>query len=148
MTEPFIGAKVRDASLRGLGEALKALPAELAGKRGGPLSRALGQAANVFREDAKERAPVDEGTLRDNIKQKRDPNPQDVTERRVVYVGKKAWWWRFLEFGTEKQAAQPFMRPAFEAKKESALARFIEHLKRGIEGAARRAAKLGWRGGR
>ncbi|MCY1547040.1 phage protein, HK97 gp10 family [compost metagenome] len=28
--------------------------------------------------------------------------------------GGDTWYWRFLEFGTEQQAAQPFMRPALE----------------------------------
>jgi len=32
-----------------------------------------------------------------------------------------AYYWRFVEFGTAKMAARPFMRPAFEAKKGDAL---------------------------
>lgn len=148
MADPFVGGKVRDASLRGLGEALKALPKELASKRGGPLSRALGQGANVLVEAIEERAPVDEGTLRDSVRQKRDPNPQDVTERRIVYVSRRAWWAMFVEFGTVKQQAQPFVRPAFEAKKYDVLARIVEALKKGIENAAKRAARLGLRIGR
>lgn len=30
------------------------------------------------------------------------------------------WWW-WLEFGTSRRAAQPFMRPAFEAQKTAAV---------------------------
>ena len=31
------------------------------------------------------------------------------------------WYWRFLEFGTVKMAARPFLRPAFEARKMDAV---------------------------
>lgn len=137
-----MGGKIYDEDLRGMGEALKALPVEISGKKGGPLSRALGQGANVIVEDARGRAAVDEGTMRDSIRQKRDPNPQDVTERRIVYVSGRAWWARFLEWGTEKQPAQPFMGPAFEAKKLEAFAKIKEALKKGISNAIKRAARL------
>jgi HK97 gp10 family phage protein len=33
-----------------------------------------------------------------------------------------AYWWRFAEFGTSKQAAKPFMRPAFTQQGGRALA--------------------------
>jgi HK97 gp10 family phage protein len=34
---------------------------------------------------------------------------------------KDAYYWRFVEFGTVKMAARPFLRPAFEAKKMQAV---------------------------
>lgn len=34
---------------------------------------------------------------------------------------KDAYYWRFVEFGTVKMAAKPFLRPAFEAKKLEAV---------------------------
>ncbi len=34
----------------------------------------------------------------------------------------------FLEYGTSKMAAKPFMRPAFESSKQQALAKFEEQL--------------------
>ena len=30
------------------------------------------------------------------------------------------YYWRFVEFGTSKMPAKPFLRPAFTAKKEQA----------------------------
>ena len=42
--------------------------------------------------------------------------------RNVAYIA------NFLEFGTVKMAARPFMRPAFEAKKAAALAQFSREL--------------------
>lgn len=35
------------------------------------------------------------------------------------------FYWTFLEFGTAKMAARPFLRPAFETKKGEALARIL-----------------------
>lgn len=40
---------------------------------------------------------------------------------------------RYLEFGTKKMAAQPFMTPAWESHKEVALNAIISNLKEGLE---------------
>lgn len=45
-----------------------------------------------------------------------------------VYVSKRYWYWKFLEFGTAHMYARPFMRPAFEAKKSEAVDRIREYL--------------------
>ena len=44
---------------------------------------------------------------------------------------------RFLEFGTHKMAARPFMTPAFENKKAGALDAIIEKLKSALEDSAK-----------
>ena len=36
-------------------------------------------------------------------------------------LSQDAWYWRFLEFGTRKMRAHPFMRPALEAKRREAV---------------------------
>lgn len=76
---------------------LKALPAAIAGKNGGPIRAALYQAAKVIRDDARARCPVDpDGVgahLRDQIILKRDPNPRAIdnaAERYIVTVKYKA----------------------------------------------------------
>lgn len=38
----------------------------------------------------------------------------------IVTWSKEAYYLRFVEFGRSKMAAKPFMRPAFEAKKNAA----------------------------
>lgn len=152
-------ASVTVTGLKELADALRALPAEVASKNGGPLARALREAGKVIQQDAIARAPIGEqdpapGRLRRSIIVKRDPNPGDVNERMFVTVRrgksykdlKGAKYWRFVEFGSEKQQPQPFLRPAFEAKKVIALATFIAKLKDGIARATRKAAKLGLRG--
>jgi HK97 gp10 family phage protein len=43
---------------------------------------------------------------------------------RFRYPGSSPGWWWWIEFGTAKQPAQPFLRPAFEAQKVAALETF------------------------
>ena len=50
-----------------------------------------------------------------------------------VYVSKRNWYWKFLEFGTSKMSARPFMRPGFEAKKTEAVERIREYLSARID---------------
>jgi HK97 gp10 family phage protein len=46
---------------------------------------------------------------------------RDVPITYWVYVSRRNWYWRFVEFGTSKRGARPFMRPAFESHKSKAL---------------------------
>jgi HK97 gp10 family phage protein len=142
--------------LADLAAALKALPAEIAAKNGGPLRVALRASARVVADAAEQRAPKDTGRLGRAIAIQVDRNPGNVTERIVVRprAGKSrndpkgAYYWHFLEFGTERQPAQPFIRPAFDAVKEQALTVFRTRLAKGIVRAAKRAAKRGLTRGR
>jgi HK97 gp10 family phage protein len=43
----------------------------------------------------------------------------------AVFPSRRAFWARFLEFGTRKMRAFPFIRPAFETRKEEVLAAYI-----------------------
>jgi HK97 gp10 family phage protein len=49
------------------------------------------------------------------------------------------YYWRFIELGTSKKAARPFIGPALEQSKDDAIAAVSESLKRGIEAAARKS---------
>lgn len=78
---------------------LRALPAEIAGKNGGPLRAAMFQAAKIVRDEARARVPVNDGEnaipphLREQIILKRDPNPRAIdnaAERYIVTVKYKA----------------------------------------------------------
>lgn len=142
--------------LDGLAAALRALPAEIASKNGGPLVTALRASARVVRNEAKLKATIRTGRLRGSIVVQRDRYPGNVTERLVVRprAGKSrtdprgAYYWHFVEFGTESQRAQPFMRPAFDATKDKALTAFKDKLRIGIEKARKRAAAKGLARGR
>lgn len=51
------------------------------------------------------------------------------------------FYWRFKEFGTERTAAEPFLRPAMEQSIDPATAEFITQFNRVIERALRKAKK-------
>jgi HK97 gp10 family phage protein len=155
--------------LDGLLDALKALPPEIASKNGGPARAALAKGAKIIRDDARIRAPKDTGATAANIVMKRDGRPDrfGVNERYTVgvrggslstysntkrnrrkgVVGKKyekqssTYYWRFKEFGTEKMAATPFMRPAFESNQARAMAAITDTLAKGIERAAKKVSR-------
>jgi len=51
-----------------------------------------------------------------------------------VYVkNKDAWYWKFVEFGTVKMSAKPFMRPAFETMKLAAINEIENQIKSRME---------------
>lgn len=137
--------------IEGLGPLLKrleALPREISGKNGGPVRRALGRAARLVRDEVKKNAPKRTGRLEANIiaARVRDDRPPGVSERFVVSVrGKRqrygntaenrrsgrvgeAFYWKFLEFGTQKRAATPFIQPSFAASAQAALDEFTRAL--------------------
>jgi len=55
--------------------------------------------------------------------------------------GGDTYYWRFLEFGTEKMAAQPFMRPAMESSVDPATDEFVKQFDKVITRAVGRADK-------
>lgn len=157
------------ANVHGLKEtvaALRALPSQFASKNGGPMRAALFKAAKPMRDDAIARAPVDTGNLKANVYLYRDRNPAAVganeryiigvrqkrrkyartqLNRRLGRIGKSfalrgdAYYWWFVEFGTEKMTAHPFLRPAFESGKAAFVSTFAAELAKGVNAAARRA---------
>lgn len=79
------------------------------------------------------------------IKKKYGENRENRRKRRAGQSYTRdgsAFYWRFLEFGTAKMAAKPFMRPAFEARKYEALSVFKAALERGVRLAVKKVAKL------
>lgn len=71
------------------------------------------------------------GTLESNIVRRRVKGYEHPAV--TVTVRDKAFYWRFFEFGTSKQAAKPFLRPAFDAHVDDALEVFKRRLKRRID---------------
>ena len=141
----------RIAGLSDLAAALRELPLRI-GRN--VLRRAVSSAAAVIRDEARQRAPVLTGEMKRDIQIKRERVRTDVIALYSVFVraGKKSrlagkgrnvdkdsYYWRFVEFGTSKMAAHPFMRPAFETKKMAA----VEAIKASLtEGIPREVQKL------
>lgn len=127
-----------------LAAALRELPERVA--RNG-LRAAVNAGATVIKKEAMARAPEDTGALRANMyqKQRREESgpmvqtfyvgvrsgvakyAKSAANRRAGTAGKpyrnagSTFYWRFLEFGTSKLPARPFMRPAFELRKNDAV---------------------------
>lgn len=143
--------EVKVEGLSELREAMLKLPQAL---QAGPLRRAVSAAAKVVQDEARLNAPVDDGVLKRAIYRARDKeNSSRVQEGYIVGVrygrryrkrGQDAWYWRFVEFGTARTPAQPFLRPAFMSTQGRQLERMREVLARAIELAA---AKLNRRKG-
>lgn len=141
-------------NVEGLAElraALRELPQRIARNA---LRGAVSAGAAVIRKEAKARAPLytgkvadghpPPGTLKRAVYQKQINELSSLTNQ-VFFVGVRhgkkyqkqgkkgdksqdAYYWRFVEFGTSNMAARPFMRPAFEAKKNEAVAAIKTYL--------------------
>ncbi len=106
------------------------------------LRQATVAGARVIFDEVKLRAPVGNtswesqdgkqkrypGFLRDNILIAFDQE-RSVEGLRATYLitwSKEVFYGRFLEHGTSKMAARPFLRPAYEAKRAEAAQKFGE----------------------
>lgn len=151
--------------LKELEKALKELPLEIQ-KR--PLRSAVSAGAKEIADEAISKAPVGQtGNLKKSLYRYRSRRLSAIGKetflvgvrkgkgiygntnlnRRLNRVGKtyktqgEAYYWRFLEFGTSKMPAQPFLRPAYENAKERAVQIIKERLGKAIEAQARKLAK-------
>jgi HK97 gp10 family phage protein len=147
-----------------LGEALRELPERVA--RNG-LRVSVYAGAKVVRDEARARAPKavqslgpnqpPPGTLKRSVIMKHIPELSSLT-RQTFFVtvrhgkkyrkqGKKgnlsqdAWYWRFVEFGTRKMLARPFLRPALEAKRREAGQAMKDRLSERIEMEAKKLSR-------
>jgi HK97 gp10 family phage protein len=136
-------ATVKIEGLRELGLALKELDSRVQ-KRIARSATAAG--ARVIASEARARVPVNTGNVKKNIRTANLKPIQPGLQESAVGVRVKgktkesAFYWTFLEFGTAKMPAKPFIRPAFEAKKQEAAERMKEQLQKRIDA---EAAKIG-----
>lgn len=142
-------------------DVLKKLPEGMGDK---VVAGALRSGAKIIQEEAKNSAPVSaigfsSKSRRDKRTSTKNTKMGQVTElihlrdqikitsaktdgsetRLKVYTG-KAFWGLFLEFGTSKMAARPWMRPAFERVKTFVLETIGKTLGKAIETRAEKLA--------
>lgn len=152
-----------DMAMHGMEDVVKllhALPQELVSKKGGPVSRALRKAANVIRAQAVANAPQRTGLLKKSIIVTRARRmPAGVLgERYLVWMGRikkrytntrknrragragnfymqegPAFYGSFLEYGTSKMRARPWLRPAVAARGADAVRAFEREITRQLE---------------
>lgn len=114
----------------------------------GKIARAASAAgAVIIKNAAIRKAPMDTGNLKKNIIVKRLPKGEaDYTSQHIVTVrkGKKtkkqreaglkdAFYAGFVEFGTVKMPAKPFLRPAYDENKEKAVQAMKDRLEARIK---------------
>jgi HK97 gp10 family phage protein len=142
---------------------MRALPVELRKK---PARSALGKAAKVIREQAQANArqlddPETGRAIADNIVQRLRSRYNRRTGDVMISVGVATEkgripkgnpdtgpkgntpHWHLLELGTESMAAQPFLRPAAEAKAGAAINEFAAGLDQALTRLTKRLAKQG-----
>lgn len=61
--------------------------------------------------------------------------------------GGDTFYWRFLEFGTEKMPATPFMRRSLSDNINAVISAFVTNYDKALDRAIRRAAKVAQQGG-
>lgn len=142
----------RQTEVRGLNELLRTLrdlPPELGSKGGGPIKRALFAAAKEWRDAVEKAAPVgteptpESPRLKDSIviRRDRDPRSQGFAELYSVGYASRAYWGGFVEEGTVKQSAQPFLRPVADSGQQSALDTFASTLRKDLARAVEKAKR-------
>jgi HK97 gp10 family phage protein len=94
-------------------------------------NKALREAGEVVKEAVKQAAPRRTGTLRASIAVS-NVKTKDGVKHVEVGPGKEGWYGKFLEFGTVKMKAQPFMAPGYENSKNQAMATIERELKKGL----------------
>lgn len=105
--------------------------------------------ASTIAKDARNNAPRDTGTLKKAIKAKRKKSPPDkpVSEVYVTHGNSAkhdAFYWRFVEYGTAGDTAQPerpFIRPASEKARANFEAILTQQFGKKLEAKLRREAK-------
>lgn len=119
--------------------------------------KAVAAGGRLIRDEARARAPVytgdvakghpPPGTLKRAIWTKYIPersknglttyfvgvlHGKKMQKRGKKQVNLDAYYWWFVEFGTVKMPAHPFMRPAFDARESAAANAIIDELRQGI----------------
>lgn len=146
---------VKVTGLKELGQALENLGQKTKNKLG---AKAMRKGGAIIRDQARANAPMlkekvqhrKRGTLKKNIMASTKPQKdgsvrtiifvrslknskvlefKDKTGRGGAYNPNDPFYWRFVEFGTSKMPAQPFLQPAFSTKKEQASREIITTLR-------------------
>ncbi|MDD2742328.1 MAG: HK97 gp10 family phage protein [Rhodocyclaceae bacterium] len=143
-----------DVHVKGLSE-LQAFLDQLPAKMEANIMRsALRAGAKVVAAEAKRNVPIEHGDLRDSIRVSARLKGGKVTST-IKAGNKKAWYWRFVEFGTAAHTikskdggvlrfasgiyksvdhpgakSHPFMRPALDSQTDAAIQAVGEQIKK------------------
>ena len=99
-------------------------------------NKALKNAAEPVLEDAKVNVPVRTGKLKKGLKITNIKKKEGI---KYILVGvdkgdnSEAFYGKFVEFGTSKRVAHPFLQPAYEKNKNTIKEIIAETLKEGLK---------------
>jgi HK97 gp10 family phage protein len=124
-------AKKVKAKVEGAEEIIKLLK-EMGQNAENVLSQAAEAGGKIALSDAKRRCPVGKtGNLKSNLKL--ETGKKTSTKAFVkVLPGKDEYYGTFVELGTKKQPAQPFLRPAVDENKEKISEKVTSELSRAV----------------
>ena len=119
-----------DMKLEGMENLLSEI--EKLGKIGSRIeNKALREAGDVVKEAIQKETPIRSGKLKESINVSRVKN-KDGAKRVEVGPNKDVFYSRFVEFGTVKMKANPFMARGYETSKENAMETIEKKLKEGL----------------
>jgi len=105
---------------------------EKLGKQGARIeNKALREAGDVVKEAIRNETPVDTGTLKKSINVSR-VKTKDGMKQVEVGPDDEGWHGKFVEFGTVKIRANPFMGRGYETSKDKAMDTIKENLRKGL----------------
>lgn len=117
---------VKLSGFGGLDRKLKKLPEDIAKKA---LKKAVRAGGQVILDDASRRVPVRTGRLKKSLRVKVRKSSRHGA---IAKIGTNAPHAHLLEFGTVRMGARPYMRPAFDSKREAAVDEICKELKKQI----------------
>ena len=122
--------RVADMKLEGMENLLSEI--EKLGKIGSRIeNKALREAGDVVKEAIQKETPIRSGKLKESITVSRVKN-KDGAKHVEVGPDKGVFYSRFVEFGTVKMKANPFMARGYETSKDSAMETIEKNLKEGL----------------
>ena len=105
---------------------------EKLGQKGSRIeNKALKEAGDVVKESIEKEVPVRTGKLKQSITVSR-VKTKDGVKRVEVGPDKDGYYGKFVEFGTVKMKANPFMSRGYETSKEEAMEAIEKNLKEGL----------------
>ena len=140
-----ISGSVELRGAKELNDILEQLPAALAK---GILRKAMREAARPILKRAKENCPVDSGELRRSLKIRAIKRNSAGRVGVVVSTDKgffkgDTFYGAFLEFGTSRMPARPYIRPAFDTEHANSIRIVGEEIAAGLNKAAPDMKRLG-----
>lgn len=95
------------------------------------MQKSLNAGIAPIKKQIKANVPVKLGVLKSAVRSKQMKHTEKPSVG--IFINMKAYYWYFLEYGTSKMSAKPFMRAAVDAKYEEGVNKFKVKMKSEID---------------